>query len=183
QLARDAADDVVELTGVVAHVEATYRPDLRDGEVAAEKAVPLAQNHPSAGACGSNRCAQARRSTPRHDHIGIGEHVGLALGDTHRRKVAPRARRRRRRGPGAPVVGVVLGAGWEAVPRAATRHSAAPAAPTPTDRKPGSREVSADPPRALSGCCTTEGEATHPGPTAGLRGPGAARTGRTPPPE
>src|SRR5207248_11054689 len=43
---------------------------------------------------------------------------------------------------GAPAVGVVLGAGWEAVPRAPPHDSAAPAAPTPTDRNPESREAS-----------------------------------------
>src|SRR5207247_9609868 len=50
---------------------------------------------------------------------------------------------------GAPAVGVVLGAGWEAVPRAPPHDSAAPAAPTPTDRNPESRETSTGPPRAL----------------------------------
>src|SRR5205085_6866306 len=113
-----------------------------------------------------------------HDHVGVGEDFGLTLGDTHSRKVPPRPRHalatpRRgggsaataapptvaaepepatatEKGSGAPAVGVVLGAGWEAVPRAPPHDSAAPAAPTPTDRNPELHEASTGPPRALS---------------------------------
>ncbi len=102
-------------------------------------------------------------------------------------------------GLGAPAVGVVLGAGWEAVPRAPPHDSAAPAAPTPTDRNPESREASTGPPRALSDFVSrrvtrrTQGRKSPGVHGSGIRAAspaavppevtarGGARTGRRPP--
>src|SRR5207245_11598681 len=97
----DPAPEEADLAPATAHIHPTDRPDLGDREVPAEKAVPLAEDDAGAGPGGRHRRAETGRSTPGHDYVGVGQHVGLTLGDTHSRKVPPGGRRRRpKRGDG-----------------------------------------------------------------------------------
>src|SRR5260370_11036365 len=78
----DPARDELELAPVAAHVQPADRPDLGDREVPAEKAVPLAQDDAGAGAGGPDRRAETGRATPRHDHVGVAQDLGLTRGAT-----------------------------------------------------------------------------------------------------
>ena len=66
QPARRLAD-----AGCAARVERHERHHQRDGGVAAKEAVALREHHPCAGARGAERSAEAGRTSPDDEHVGL----------------------------------------------------------------------------------------------------------------
>ncbi len=64
-------------------VEAADRAHDRSGEVAAEEPLALAEHDPCTGACRGQRGSEPRRTATGDDHVGLGDHLCVALGNPH----------------------------------------------------------------------------------------------------